>query len=122
MNIETKKIKPYGALQALYRGLDPQKGIIVYCNSGRRSSFSYYVLRLMGIDNVFTYEPSWKQWGKPANFFPVETNVNNLTGTGLPGTSSARSTTVSTSGSQSTGQTESSVGSAPKSGYVSCGG
>jgi len=119
---ETKQIKIYSTLQSLYRGLDPQKGVIVYCNSGRRSSFSYYVLRLMGIDNVYTYEPSWKQWGKPANFFPVETTVNTLAGTGLPGTSSGKTATASTTGSQPAGQAESSGGSAPKSGYVSCGG
>lgn len=119
---ETKKIKPYSRLQRLYRGLDPQKGVIVYCNSGRRSSFSYYVLRLMGIDNFYAYEPSWKQWGKPANFYPVETTLNTLAGSGLPGTSSARTTTVSTNRSQPAGQTESSSGRAPKSGYVSCGG
>jgi thiosulfate/3-mercaptopyruvate sulfurtransferase len=121
-NAETKKIKPYSTLQRLYRGLDPQKGVIVYCNSGRRSSFSYYVLRLMGIDSVYTYEPSWKQWGKPANFFPVETTLNTLAGKGLPGTSSVKTKTTSATGSQPAGQREPSSGSAPKSGYVSCGG
>ena len=122
LDTETKQVKPYGALQRLYRGLDSNKGVIVYCNSGRRSSFSYYVLRLMGIDNVYTYEPSWKQWGKPANFFPVETAVNRLAGTDAPGPSTGRATTASTTGGQPTRQTESSGGSAPKSGYVSCGG
>jgi thiosulfate/3-mercaptopyruvate sulfurtransferase len=76
----------------------------------------------MGIDNVTTYEPSWKQWGKPANFFPVETTVNTMAGTGLPGTSSAGTTTASATENQPARQTESSSGSAPKSGYVSCGG
>ena len=119
---ETKHIKPYGALQELYRGLDTSKDIIVYCNSGRRSSSSYFVLRLMGIDNVTTYEPSWKQWGNPANFDPVETTENQLVGDTLPGTGSARTATTSTTRSQSSGQTETSDGNAPKGGYVSCGG
>jgi len=119
---ETKKLKSYGALQNLYRGLDPQKGVIVYCNSGRRSSFSYYVLRLMGIDNVYTYEPSWKQWGKPANYFPVETTVNRLAGSGVPGQSSVRAATATKTSGQADGRTESSGNNTPKSGYVSCGG
>mgnify|MGYP001819933984 FL=1 len=52
---QSKKIKSYEALQNLYRGLDPRKSVIVYCNSGRRSSFSYFVLRLMGIDDCLLY-------------------------------------------------------------------
>jgi thiosulfate/3-mercaptopyruvate sulfurtransferase len=119
---ESKMLKSYRDLQALYRGLDPQKGVIVYCNSGRRSSFSYYVLRLMGIDNVYTYEPSWKQWGQPANFFPVETTVNRLAGSDLPGVSFNRKTVSSTTGRPSGAQPDTAGSSAPKSGYVSCGG
>ncbi|MCF8068399.1 MAG: sulfurtransferase [Desulfobacterales bacterium] len=111
-----KKIKSYSMLQDLYRGLDTEKTIIVYCNSGRRSSFSYYVLRLMGIDNVLTYEPSWKQWGKPANFFPVETVIHSLVDSGLPGTSSDINQSASRPDSSSNGNTP------PKAGYVSCGG
>lgn len=120
---QTKMIKTYSALQNLYRGLNPQKSVIVYCNSGRRSSFSYFVLRLMGIDNVHTYEPSWKQWGKPANFFPVETTVHRLAGSDLPGTSSAaKGTRSSMVGGSAPGQKVSADGNAPKGGYVSCGG
>lgn len=120
---KNKKIKTYKALQNLYRGLDPQKGVIVYCNSGRRSSFSYFVLRLMGIDNVTTYEPSWKQWGRPANFFPVETAVHRLAGSALPGASSGdEATTQESAGSPSSAPKTSTAGSAPKGGYVSCGG
>ena len=118
----TKRIKPYGALQTLYRGLDPQKGVIVYCNSGRRSSFSYYVLRLMGIDDVYTYEPSWKQWGKPDNFYPVETTPNHFTGSGLPEASNAGERAASTSAGQPAAQQNTPGGGSPASGYVSCGG
>ncbi|MGD9329874.1 MAG: rhodanese-like domain-containing protein [Desulfobacterales bacterium] len=120
---QSKKIKAYSALQNLYRGLDPQKGVIVYCNSGRRSSFSYFVLRLMGIDNVTTYEPSWKQWGQPANFFPVETTVHRLAGSGLPGaSSSAEASAKARADSPSSGQKTPTDSNAPKGGYVSCGG
>lgn len=119
---KTKTIKSYPDLQGLYRGLDPRKSVIVYCNSGRRSSFSYYVLRLMGIDNVTTYEASWKQWGNPANFYPVETEAHQLAGAGLPGTSSFRQSPTSTAGGGRPKPADSSGGSAPKGGYVSCGG
>lgn len=118
----TKKIRDYESLQRLYRGIDPQKTLIVYCNSGRRSSFSYFVLRLMGLDDVYTYEPSWKQWGKPANFYPVETAVNRLSGDGLPGTSSAQSRAAVPGSRQGGRRSDSTGGDAPKGGYVSCGG
>jgi len=121
---ETKRIKPYAALQQLYRGLDTRKSTIVYCNSGRRSSFSYFVLRLMGVDDVTTYEASWKQWGNPANFFPVETTLNTFADDRKPGTSSSAASPVSQTdkSASSARQTPSSTGNAPKGGYVSCGG
>ena len=120
---QSKKIKSYTALQNLYRGLDPRKGVIVYCNSGRRSSFSYFVLRLMGIDSVTTYEASWKQWGKPANFFPVETTVHRLAGSGVPGVSSTvGAAATSSEGGPSSERKASTEGNAPSDGYVSCGG
>ncbi|HSO21140.1 MAG TPA: rhodanese-like domain-containing protein, partial [Desulfosarcina sp.] len=118
---QTKKIKPYTELQELYRGLDPQKGVIVYCDSGRRSSFSYYVLRLMGIENVYTYEASWKEWGNPAMFYPVETTERTFAGAGKPGASQrAAQTSTKTADGKSGAAGQS--GTQPKGGYVSCGG
>ena len=115
---ESKGIKPYAGLQKRYRGIDPSKGIIVYCNSGRRSSFSYYILRLMGFENVFTYEASWKEWGNPDRFFPVETTPNKLINNTLPGVSTKVSAQQSSAGKDSS-QNRSSQ---PDSGYISCGG
>ncbi len=115
-----KMLKSYPELQALYRGLSPDSGVILYCNSGRRSSFSYFVLRLMGFSDVFTYEPSWKEWGEPSNFYPVERTENKLVGGALPGTgktSQARVQSVSAGG-----KTPQTSGGQPKGGYVSCGG
>lgn len=121
---KTKKLKPYGELQDLYRGLDERKGVIVYCNSGRRSSFSYFVLRLMGIDQVITYEPSWKEWGNPDKFYPVETREHRFAGTGRPGTSKANRSgdTDRRTVSSSTEAPRQSGGGQPSGGYVSCGG
>ena len=97
VDAETKRIKSYPALQALYRGLDPNRAVIVYCNSGRRSSFSYFVLKLMGIRDVYTYEASWKQWGLPEAFYPVEITARQFSHKTLPGASrTAMSTGSST--------------------------
>lgn len=119
---ETKRIKSYEALQDLYRGLDTQKSVIVYCDSGRRSSFSYFILRLMGIDNVATYEASWKQWGNPANFYPVETSEHTFADERTPGTSTVAGAASKPGSTSPARKAPSSRGDAPKGGYVSCGG
>jgi thiosulfate/3-mercaptopyruvate sulfurtransferase len=116
---ETKGIKSYSELRKLYRGLDPSKGVIVYCNSGRRSAFSYFILQLIGFEQVFTYEPSWKEWGNPDNFFPVETRENRLTGSLLP--EPAKQTVAARRISRDPKSGKSATGK-PSGGYVSCGG
>ena len=116
---ETKQIKSYTSLQTLYRGLDPARGVIVYCNSGRRSAFSYYILRLMGFEQVFTYEPSWKQWGDPDNFYPIETRANRLAGDRLPTASQKTAAIKQADRSRTTNKPASGE---PSGGYVSCGG
>jgi thiosulfate/3-mercaptopyruvate sulfurtransferase len=115
----TKGIKAYDDLRTLYKGLDPSKGVIVYCNSGRRSAFSYFILRMIGFENVLTYEPSWKEWGDPNKFFPVETRENQLVGVTLPephikSAGGQQITKGQKSGKPATGK--------PSGGYVSCGG
>jgi len=117
----SKKIKPYRLLQELYRGLDSDKTVIVYCNSGRRSSFSYFVLKLMGFENIITYEPSWKEWGNPENFYPVETTERKFAEGAMPQPSQKKVVRKSTS-DRSNAQSPSSSGKKPKGGYVSCGG
>lgn len=113
---KTKELKPYPALQDLYRGLDPSKAVITYCHSGRRASFGYFVLRLMGFDDVILYEPSWNEWGRPALFYPVETTENRLSGTELPGVVGGAD-----GGTRRTPE-ESHASEPAKGGYVSCGG
>ncbi len=117
---ESKGVKSYAELQELYRGIDPSKGIIVYCNSGRRSSFSYYILRLMGFETVFTYEASWKEWGNPDLFLPVETTPNKLTDTTLPGVSMTAASQSRLAKNKASSKTVSS--NKPDDGYISCGG
>jgi thiosulfate/3-mercaptopyruvate sulfurtransferase len=79
-----KAVKPYPQLLELYRGADPSKTIVVYCQSGRRASFGYFILRLMGLENVGLYEASWFEWGNPRTFFPAETQERPLSGLGVP--------------------------------------
>lgn len=117
---ESKRIKPYDELRELYRGIDPDKAVIVYCHSGRRSSFSYFILRVMGFDDVIEYEGSWNQWGSPRNFFPSELRENKPAGDALPGTGGG-GTTMKT-GSERSGARPAETGGGEPSGYVSCGG
>jgi thiosulfate/3-mercaptopyruvate sulfurtransferase len=115
---KTKHIKSYRELQELYRGLDASRGIIVYCNSGRRSSFSYFILRLMGIDQIITYENSWKEWGDPEKFYPFEIVERRFSAEALPGVSGSVES-VSKSKDQGVKRR---VQDKPEGGYVSCGG
>jgi thiosulfate/3-mercaptopyruvate sulfurtransferase len=116
---QTKDIRSYPELRDLYKGLDSSKGVIVYCDSGRRSSFSYYVLRLMGFENVYTYEGSWQEWATPGKFLPVETRENHLTGDFLP---EPAQMTGSVRPAADSGAAPESSGGEPAGGYVSCGG
>ncbi len=116
---ETKGIKSYPELRELYKGLDPSKGVILYCDSGRRSSFSYFVLRLMGFKNVYTYEASWQEWGNPDRFLPVETRENEFTGDFLPEPVEISGAVQPAGGSPAQSRPS---GDASSGGYVSCGG
>jgi len=118
----TKRLKPYRELQELYRGLDPDRGVVVYCNSGRRSSFSYFVLRLMGIDDVRTYEASWQEWGQPGKYFPVEIEVHEFSVQGLPAESRRITAQPSAEKSSPDEPQGASSGQRTEGGYVSCGG
>ena len=121
---DIKAVKPYAALQRLYRGLDAGRAVITYCHSARRGSFGYFVLRLMGFEDVMLYEPSWMEWGNKRYYYPVETSENVITGDTLPGTTSTPAAL------NRLGKTNRKSGAAPKpggdrsskSGYVSCGG
>jgi thiosulfate/3-mercaptopyruvate sulfurtransferase len=111
---DTKLLKPYPELQELYRGLNSSKGVVVYCHSGRRSSFSYFVLRLMGFSDVILYDRSWNEWGNSQFYFPVETEAHRLATTALP-QAQERVRTERVAPGRDARQTA-------KGGYVSCGG
>ncbi len=114
----TKALRSYPELQKLYAGLDPNRAVIVYCHSGRRASFTYFVLRLMGFRDVRLYEASWNEWGNPRFYYPLETTPHGLEGA-LPLPTAAPATPVSSPrGVDDSKKTQ----PASPSGYISCGG
>ncbi len=122
---ESKAIKSYQQLLELYRGIAPDKAVIVYCHSARRGSFGYFILRLMGFDDVMLYDNSWFGWGHPQRFYPVETTENIPPGIKPPtGIKVAGKPTSAADSSRDikTKQRDTSAPAPDKSGYISCGG
>lgn len=44
-------------------GVSKDKGIVCYCQSHHRSSFSWLILKHLGYKNVLGYPGSWSEWG-----------------------------------------------------------
>ena len=61
----TTVLKDPGTLKTLYasEGITPDKEVIAHCQTGQRSSVSYWVLRLLGYPKVGNYAGSWVEWG-----------------------------------------------------------
>ncbi|MFO7320277.1 MAG: sulfurtransferase [Chloroflexota bacterium] len=57
--------KPASELQALLDelNLSPDQEVITYCHTLWRGAHVYFLLRLMGFDNVRGYDGSWAEWG-----------------------------------------------------------
>ena len=60
---EGLNLKSLDDLKALYKGLDPDKETVVYCQSGMRAAVTATVLRDMGFKNVKLYDSSWLDYG-----------------------------------------------------------
>jgi thiosulfate/3-mercaptopyruvate sulfurtransferase len=70
-NKDGLNLKSAEQLKALYAKLDPNKEIIVYCQSGVRSAVSASILMEIGFKNVKVYDSSWLGYGN-AFEAPVE--------------------------------------------------
>jgi thiosulfate/3-mercaptopyruvate sulfurtransferase len=53
------------ALRRLYSeaGVTPDKRVVVHCQSGSRSTFTWLTLKHLGFDNVSNYAAGWQEWG-----------------------------------------------------------
>jgi len=119
---KSKAIKSYQQLLELYRGIAPDKAVVVYCHSARRGSFGYFILRLMGFDDVMLYDNSWFGWGHPQRFYPVETIEKIPPGTKPPTGIKVAGKPADSSPDVKTKQRNTSASAPDKSGYISCGG
>ncbi|WP_247003647.1 sulfurtransferase [Halosolutus gelatinilyticus] len=61
---ETRRLKPEDELEALLsdHGITPDREIVLYCNTARRISHTYVVLRALGYEGVAFYEGSLTEW------------------------------------------------------------
>ena len=56
-------LKDSSGLKDLYKGLDPKKEVVAYCQTGTRSTQSYAALRELGYEKVRNYDDSWIVYG-----------------------------------------------------------
>ncbi|MGM0592643.1 MAG: sulfurtransferase [Halobacteriota archaeon] len=61
---ETRRRRPANELRALLasHGIVPDRELVLYCNTARRISHTYVVLRSLGYDDVAFYEGSLTEW------------------------------------------------------------
>jgi thiosulfate/3-mercaptopyruvate sulfurtransferase len=69
---ETRGLKPRDAIEEILsaNGITPDKRVLLYCNTARRISHTYAVLRHLGYENLAFYEGSLTEW--EADGRPVE--------------------------------------------------
>ena len=60
---EGMALKDAAGIKELYKGVDPKKEVVAYCQTGTRSTQTYAVLREMGYQKVRNYDDSWIVWG-----------------------------------------------------------
>ncbi|MCG1004544.1 MULTISPECIES: sulfurtransferase [Halobacterium] len=69
---ETRGLKPRGEIESLLaeRGVTPDERVVLYCNTARRISHTFVVLRWLGFPDVAFYEGSLTDWTERGH--PVE--------------------------------------------------
>jgi thiosulfate/3-mercaptopyruvate sulfurtransferase len=73
-NAAVNTFLPLDELAEFYEAeLEGQDGrIVTHCQTGVRGAHTYFVLRLLGYEDVALYDASWVEWGNDERF-PVET-------------------------------------------------
>ncbi|RMG01105.1 MAG: sulfurtransferase, partial [Nitrospirae bacterium] len=74
---KTGKMKPVAyldpdVLEKAFGKLDRNKRTIGYCQTGTRSTLTYFELRLMGFKDPANWDESWRVWGSHYADYPVE--------------------------------------------------
>jgi thiosulfate/3-mercaptopyruvate sulfurtransferase len=61
---ETRGLKPREELEAILEsnGIEPERRVLLYCNTARRISHTYVVLRSLGYEDIAFYEGSLTEW------------------------------------------------------------
>ena len=68
---QTFMMLPLDQLQPLYKDINKDQRVIVYCQTGARASYTHLVLRALGYQDVANYHDGWRVYGSDLKF-PVE--------------------------------------------------
>ena len=72
---KTLKLKEVGALKELYKNVNKDKKVVIYCAIGRVAATNYFALRELGY-NVSNYDASWREWGNDSNLPIINKSKN----------------------------------------------
>lgn len=66
---DIQKLKPIEQLREVYKDVDKNKKVILYCAIGKVAATNYFALRELNYD-VANYDASWNEWGND-NSLPI---------------------------------------------------